>query len=102
MGASHLGGAGVGGEREGFWVDPPIGPGMTGSGKVLISVQETSWKFYRMRSSVAHSGRSSFTDIDLDRLMLIVLKVILEVVSRADRFCTQGDLDNEIQLMKFS
>jgi hypothetical protein len=55
-----------------------------------------------MRSSVAHSGRSSFTDIDLDRLMLIVPKVILEVVSRADRLCTQGDLDNEIQLMKFS
>jgi hypothetical protein len=25
-------------------VDPPIGPGMTGSGKVLISAQETSWK----------------------------------------------------------
>lgn len=32
-------------------------------------------KFYGMRSSVAHSGRSSFSEIDLDRLMLIVLGV---------------------------
>jgi Apea-like HEPN len=67
-----------------------------------LEISKLVRKFYRMRSSVAHSGRSSFTDIDLDRLMLIVLKVILEVVSRADRLCTQGDLDNEIQLMKFS
>jgi Apea-like HEPN len=58
--------------------------------------------FYGMRSSVAHSGRSSFSEIDLDRLMLIVLEVILEVVSRTDKLRTQDDLDNEIQLMKFS
>ena len=55
-----------------------------------------------MRSSVAHSGRSSFSEIDLDRLMLIVLEVILEIVSRAARLRTQDDLENEIQLMKFS
>lgn len=67
-----------------------------------LEISKLVRKFYRMRSSVAHSGRSSFTDIDLDRLMLIVLKVILEVVSRADRLCTQGDLDSEIQLMEFS
>jgi len=42
--SSWRGGGKGWGEREGLWVDPPIGPGMTGSGKVLISVQETSWK----------------------------------------------------------
>lgn len=67
-----------------------------------LEISKLVRKFYGMRSSVAHSGRSSFSEIDLDRLMLIVLEVILEVVSRTDKLRTQDDLDNEIQLMKFS
>jgi hypothetical protein len=67
-----------------------------------LEISKLVRKFYGMRSSVAHSGRSSFSEIDLDRLMLIVLGVMLEVVSRTDKLRTQDDLDNEIQLMKFS
>jgi hypothetical protein len=67
-----------------------------------LEISKLVRKFYGMRSSVAHSGRSSFSEIDLDRLMLIVLEVILEVVSRTDKLFTQDDLDKEIQLIKFT
>lgn len=67
-----------------------------------LEISKLVRKFYHMRSSVAHSGSSSFTEVDLDQLMLIALEVILEVVSRSDKLCTQDGLNKEIQLIKFS
>ncbi|AZB71730.1 HEPN domain-containing protein [Synechococcus elongatus] len=59
-------------------------------------------KFYGMRSSVAHSGRSSFSEKDLYQLMIISMEVILETIHRSIETKSQKELMEEIELIKFS
>jgi hypothetical protein len=58
-------------------------------------------KFYGMRSSVAHSGRSSFSEIDPGKLQPACSKGHAEGLRRADVLCAQDDLDKEVQLVKY-